>query len=737
MSGGFLSCFSNLLRLVCKKKPSNQNTTGKCSAEVSDIVEADTWSAKHFSTHMHVEKFIKEYFHIAISVAYPQLSPIPKVLIAPGKETDFQVNNALNLAKVLKRTPIEVAQEILASLPANEIIAESTTDSRGFIQVNVNMKFLSNYVHCLNNFGVSSTPVKQQRVAVDFSSPNIAKEMHVGHLRSTIIGDALCRMYEFCGHEVLRINHIGDWGTQFGMLIAYLKRQYPDHLENPPHISDLSIFYKESKVFFDSDPEFKKEAYAEVVSLQGDETNALKAWRLLCDVSRKEFQEIYDRLDIKLGEYGESFYKDKIPKVLQMCEDAGVITTLADGAKVIMPISKKHFSEITEKDFSFVFLYAFRNFKEETALQEVLKSYGIINADEEINLGKKQTKKVSEIDWQIDAEKVASAAAKMLTQADWFTALRPILEKGGHIENGSIVRVPKFKYPLIVQKRDGGFTYDTTDMAAIWYRTQVLHADVIRVITDVGQAGHFELINSAAEQMGWLNGTDVEHVGFGLVTGIDGKRFRTRNTDVVKLTDLIDEAVTRCYDISMEKAKEKEGSSVTEGTNTRTSGLSEKEIQKNAEVLGIAAIKYHDLKQNRASNYSFSFDKMCDLEGNSALYLLYSYVRICGIMRKVGDAATFQQVTPQEIEALCAEYPAARTLAFQLTKLHASIDRALADNMPSRLTDYVYSLVCRFTDLYGKVCIKDSPAAMALCNVCARMIEKCLELLGIGVVERL
>ena len=721
------SCFRGL-RQFFKSKTNNfvEEPIKSMSITNAHTVENGSWEKHTFCELQHVEKCLSVYFHDAIRAAYPELSPVPKVLMAQGKSADFQINNALSLAKLLKKTPTEVGEAILACLPENDIIAESALDPRGFIQVNVSMQYISKYVDAAKSFGIFYPCSQRKRVVVDFSSPNIAKDMHVGHLRSTIIGDALCRMYEFCGHDVHRVNHVGDWGTQFGMLIAYLKQQFPDCLENPPHISDLSIFYKASKVVFDSDPEFKHRAYAEVVALQSGDVNAVKAWNLLCDVSRKEFQIIYNRLNIKLDEYGESFYKDKIPGVLDLCETAGIITTLADGAKVIMPTEKLHFSALKEKGFILLFTYAFRNFKEEFFLHEVLRNKGIINSDDEIILSGKP-KKVTDIDWQVDAEKVAAAAAKILQKDDWFGSIRQLLASRGHVVDESYIKVPLFHYPLIVQKRDGGFTYDTTDLAAIWYRAKVLNADIVRVITDVGQAGHFELINTVASQMEWTSGVDVGHIGFGLVTGLDGKRFRTRNTDVVKLSDLIDEAVSRCHEISMKKEEDK----------SEAQSLSQETIEHNAEVLGIAAVKYHDLKQNRASNYAFSFDKMCDLDGNSALYLLYSYVRICGIVRKVGKTISTGGVNAFAIQKLCDEHPTARALALHITRSHAFIDRALEDGMPSRVTDYVYALVCRFTDMYGKVSIKNSPAAFTLCTVCGSMVEICLRLLGIDVVERL
>ena len=721
------SCFYGLKKLLFRKFRDSAESKLCTDIPVTPVSNPSAQLAEEqFRSIFHVEKSIRQFFAMAIRQAYPE-SPSPvKVLLAPGKVADFQINNSLSLAKSLNKPAAEVAAAILACIPANDIIGTSEADGRGFIYVNVRTEFLARYVCGTIAHGIAYPQEKKLNVVVDFSSPNIAKDMHVGHLRSTIIGDSLCRLYEFCGHNVHRVNHVGDWGTQFGMLIAYLKQQFPDCLENPPRIADLSVFYKASKVVFDTDAGFKERAYAEVVSLQRGDAEAVKAWDLLCNVSRTEFQVIYDRLQVKLDECGESFYKDKIPGTLELCDRAGLVTTLSDGAKVIMPMREVSPATLTEKEFTSLFMYAFREFKEETKLHSVLREFGIIDADDQLVQGKKPWKSIQEIEWQKDADKVAAAAAQMRRHSDWFANMQPLLEAKDLVVDES-VKVPLFSYPLIVQKRDGGFTYDTTDLAAIWYRTQVLHADVVRVITDIGQAGHFELINSVADTMGWSSSADVGHIGFGLVTGLDGKRFRTRNTDVVKLVDLIDEAVRRCHEISVAKEALKE----------ECQRLSEETLVRNAEVLGVAAIKYHDLKQNRSSSYAFSFDKMCDLDGNSALYLLYSYVRICGVVRKVSAQIATATVSPAAIEELCRAQPTARALALHIARFHAFVDRTLDDGMPSRLTDYAYALVCRFTDVYSKVAIKECPAAFALVNTCGVMLKTCMDLLGIQVVDRL
>ena len=355
----------------------------------------------------------------------------------------------------------------------------------------------------------------KKRVIVDFSSPNIAKEMHVGHLRSTIIGDGICRLLEFLGHDVLRLNHIGDWGTQFGMLIAHLQDEFPNFQTESPPISDLMAFYKQSKARFDADEDFKKRAYNCVVKLQAHEPDYLKAWNLICDVSRKEFQKVYDRLDVKLVERGESFYQDRMKEVV---------------------------SDLTKKN---------------------------------------------------------------------------MLEED---EGRMIMFAPGISVPLTVVKSDGGFTYDTSDMAALKQRIEEEQADWLIYVTDAGQATHFQQVFACAEKAGYVQpGVRVDHVGFGVVLGEDKKKFKTRSGDTVRLVELLDEGLKRSKDKLLEKEREKV--------------LSEEELLAAQTNVAYGCIKYADLSHNRNHEYIFSFDKMLDDRGNTAAYMLYAYTRIRSIAR--------------------------------------------------------------------------------------------------------
>ena len=370
-------------------------------------------------------------------------------------------------------------------------------------------------------------------VILDFSSPNIAKEMHVGHLRSSIIGDALARVMEFRGHRVLRLNHVGDWGTQFGMLITHLKQVAPQALTTAEAVDlgDLVAFYRQAKQRFDADGAFQLASREEVVRLQGGDPQSRRAWQLLCEQSRREFQQIYDRLDIRLQERGESFYNPHLEAVVGDLAASGLLV-VDDGARC-------------------VFLE------------------GVQGKD------------------------------------------------GGPL-------------PLIVQKSDGGFNYATTDLAAIRYRFAAPpEGDGARrliYVTDAGQASHFAGVFQVARRAGWIpEGARLEHVPFGLVQGEDGRKLKTRSGDTVRLRDLLDEAVERAEaDLRSRLAQE---------------GRQEEEafIHHVATTVGLGAVKYADLSQNRTTSYQFSFDRMLALQGNTAPYLLYALVRIAGIARRGGD----------------------------------------------------------------------------------------------------
>lgn len=545
---------------------------------------------------------------------------------------DYQSNVALSLTKILQKNPREIAQSIIDALEVTDICETPTIAGPGFINFTLKPSYLADLIKEVqkgDRLGID--PVETpQRVIVDFSSPNIAKEMHVGHLRSTIIGDSIARILEFRGQEVLRLNHVGDWGTQFGMLITYLKEAYPDALTKADalDIGDLVAFYKQAKVRFDEDEAFKEASRKQVVKLQSGDAESLQAWQLLCDQSRREFQKIYDILDIKLTERGESFYNPYLPNVLTALDEVGLLEEDA-GAQC-------------------VFLEGFKN-------------------------------------------------------------------KDGD------------RLPLIVQKSDGGFNYATTDLAAIRYRIKEDEAKRIIYVTDSGQAGHFAQVFQVAERAGFFPGdVEVVHVPFGLVQGEDGKKLKTRAGDTIKLKDLLEEAVNRSRaDLEQRLAADERQESP-------------EFIEQVSRVVGIGAVKYADLSQNRTSNYIFSFDKMLALQGNTAPYMLYAYVRVQGISRQGDiDLSTLPTDTP-----ILLEEAAELTLAKHLLQLSDVLISVEQDLMPNRLCEYLYDLSRKFNQFYEACPILKAEgdrrsSRLILADTTARTLKLGLSLLGIEVLDRM
>ena len=571
---------------------------------------------------------IEEVFFEFASELAPHL-PAEVVSSTQPQFGHYQCNTALRLAKVFKKNPREVAQKICEQLLSmkNSMISKVEIAGPGFLNITLDSQFLSaelNEVLHDPKLGVEK-PAKRKKIIIDFSSPNIAKELHVGHLRSTIIGDCLCRLFEFQGHDVLRLNHVGDWGTQFGMLIAFLKEFEPEILsgEKKSDLTMLMQLYRKAKKHFDENSDFKKRSQFEVTRLQAKDESSIKAWEQICNISRLGFQEIYDRLDIRLEERGESFYNSFLKKVVDDFEKAGHLS-ISGGAKC-------------------VFLEGFQNKDKE-----------------------------------------------------------PL--------------------PLILQKSDGGYNYATTDMAALHYRIEKDHADRIIYVVDAGQRLHFEMLFKAAEKVGYVDSEKVElnHVPFGVVLGPDGKKFKTRSGETEKLMDLITKAVDEARRISKERLSE----------------ASEEEISHMAEVLGIDAIKYSDLSGNRMKDYVFSYERMLKFEGNTAPYMLYSFVRIQGIKRKIGKG--IKDVMKKNVIEL--QHPTEIALGLYLRQFGEVVEMVENDLFPHHLCEYLYHLSQKFHHFFRDCRVEGVPeegSRLLLCEVTARILEKTLHLLGLKTLNRM
>jgi arginyl-tRNA synthetase len=551
---------------------------------------------------------------------------------------DYQANVAMSLAKKLGQPPRAIADQIVQQLQLGDLCEPPTVAGPGFINLYFKTTYLESQLQQMqtdSRLGVA--PVQPaQKMIVDFSSPNIAKEMHVGHLRSTIIGDCIARVLEFLGHDVLRLNHVGDWGTQFGMLITHLRSAYPEALKtkNALALGDLTAFYKEAKQRFDEDETFQATSRAEVVKLQSGDPETIDAWKLLCEQSRIAFQDIYDRLDVRLIERGESFYNPLL-------------------ADVVAELDRLHLL-VEDQGAKCVFLEGFTN------------------------------------------------------------------------REGQPM-------PLIVQKSGGGYNYATTDLAAVRQRTTIEQAARMIYITDAGQANHFAQVWQVAGRAGWIPDTvELVHVPFGLVQGEDGKKFKTRSGETVRLMDLLDEAIARARKDLETRLQAEDRSETSEF------------IEQVAKIVGLSAVKYADLSQNRTSNYIFSYDKMLDLKGNTAPYMLYAYVRVQGISRKGGIDFTqlAQAGVAQEGVAIALQDETELTLAKHLLQLDQVLDEVATELMPNRLCQYLFELSQKFNQFYDRcpVLQAEEPqrtSRLMLSDLTARTIRLGLSLLGIGVLERM
>ncbi len=529
---------------------------------------------------------------------------------------DYQYNGAMALAKKLGQNPREIATKIASHIPIGEMIAKCEVAGPGFVNIWLDEEWIANKSKELiddKRLGIENT-TNPSTIVVDYSSPNMAKEMHVGHLRSTIIGDTLSNLFEFLGDNVIRQNHIGDWGTQFGMLIAYLEETGSN---GGAKLSDLEQFYKDAKKRFDSDEDFADTAREYVVKLQSGDEKCLRLWNDFINTSLSHCEEVYSKLGVKLTREdvkAESSYNDDLEDVIKTLEKKGLLS-ISDGAKCIF-------------------------------------------LDEE-------------------------------------------------------------KPPFIVQKKDGGYLYATTDLAAIRHRVQTLEADRISYVVDARQSEHFRQLFEVARKAGFAGpDTHLEHVSFGMMLDKSGKPFKTRDGGTIKLIDLLEEAVSRAKDAITQREQ-----------------YSDDELDHIAEVVGIGAVKYADLSIHRDSNYIFDWDKMLSLNGNTSLYLQYAYARIRSILRK----------HDKEIKGdIILQDPLERALALKLLRFEDTLTIAASESLPHYITTYLYETATLFMKFYENCPIlrddigEDTrQSRLLLSRLTAQTIKTGLGLLGIGVLDRL
>ena len=540
-----------------------------------------------------------------------------------------------SLAGILKKSPQEIAIQI-SELVASDLQSFAIVSSMsGFVNITAKPEWLSNRISILladPRLGVS---VDQKKTfVVDYSAPNVAKEMHVGHLRSTVIGDTIVRMLEFKGHTVIRENHVGDWGTPFGMLIEHLLDLGEDRAANELGVGDLDSFYKQARSKFVSDEEFANRSRSRVVLLQGGDAETLRLWRILVDESMRYFNEVYSMLGVMLTDddiRGESSYQELLPEVVYRLKESGDLEE-SDGADVVFP-------------------------------------GGWVNRDGE-----------------------------------------PL--------------------PMIIRKADGGYNYSTSDLACIIDRVERLGCDGFLYVVGTPQKQHFEMVFQVAKKAGFMSHNhQAVHVNFGSVLDTDGKVLKSREGEVIKLHDLLEEAIRRAK----------------QSIDDKNPDLLGKEREEVARAVGIGAVKYADLSTERTKDYVFDWEKMLSFEGNTAPYLQYAYARISSIFRKWGGdreslTTNFESLMESELSNLRSEEI---LLSRRLVEFPSILDDSVSTFSPHKLCKHLHSIASSFASFYENCGIlkEDDEAIsrrrLALCEVTSRELKLGLEMMGINVPERM
>ena len=533
---------------------------------------------------------------------------------------DYQANGVMAAAKRAGKNPREVAQAVIDAIDLDGIASDLSVAGPGFINITLAPQFIA-------NAATSPQPsADPQRVVIDYSGPNLAKEMHVGHLRSTIIGDCIARVLESLGHTVIRQNHVGDWGTQFGMLLTFMAEQGAAS----DSLADLEHFYRQAKQRFDTDDDFQTRSRQAVVQLQSGDADMLVQWQKFIEISMSHCQSLYDRLGIDLSAAdmdGESSYNDDLKNTIEHLDAQGLLTE-SDGAQC-------------------VFLDEFKN-------------------------------------------------------------------KEGEAQ------------PIIVQKSDGGYLYSTSDLACLRRRIGNFKADRVLYFVDARQALHFKQVFAVADAAGISNPqVELVHMPFGTMLGKDNKPFKTREGALVKLSELLDEAISRASTLLQERA-----------VQSKNPDIDDAELAALAEIIGIGAVKYADLSKNRTSDYVFDWDQMLSFDGNTAPYLQYAYSRTRSIFSR-GDVDV--AALPEHV---VSEGEPERRLAVAIAGYQDLLEQVAQEGYPHQLCAYLYDLAGRFTQFYEQCPILTSDDAvktrrLTLTKQTGDVLSNGLTLLGIRVAERM
>lgn len=589
---------------------------------------------------MNALEYLRRQFTVSLSALTPKGAEYAHHVRAAqdAKFGDYQANCAMPLKAELGGNPREIAQRIIDGLPNREDFASLEIAGPGFINMRLADDFLARHAGLLlqdPRLGVEM-PDSPSTMVIDFSSPNVAKPMHVGHLRSTIIGDALARIHRALGWTVVTDNHLGDWGTQFGMLIHGWRHLRDEANAQKDPLGELARLYRLVNQLSEENPEVARAARLETAKLHEGDPENLALWNQFIPWCLEDLERIYHRLDITFDhQFGESFYQPMLKDVVEELKKKGLAEE-SDGAVCVF----------------------FRD------------------------------------------------------------------PSGKLDDEGKPVMIMA---PTIIQKADGAFTYATSDLACIRHRVDTFHPDVIVYVVDDRQSLHFEQLFLTAKRSGF-DQVKLVHVAFGKITGKDGKPFKTREGGTVGLGALLDEAVTRSLAKLEEIAKDR-------GEEEQ---LPREEWQRVAETVGIGAVKYADLSQNRASDYVFDWDKMISLQGNTATYLQYVYARNRSIFRR-------GKIDPDGLPSasLLLEHPSERALALALVGYPEALAQAAADFKPNVLTHYLFELANRYNSFFRDCPVLKAPSEavrasrLLLCELTARTIRQGLSLLGIATVERM
>ena len=577
---------------------------------------------------MNIQALINDKVSQALEAAgAPAGSPAAVRQSAKPQFGDYQANGVMGVAKKLGTNPREFAQKVLDVLDLDGIASKTEIAGPGFINIFLSEEFLAKQAEsALSDSRLGVAAEAQKTIVADYSAPNVAKEMHVGHLRSTIIGDAVVRTLEFLGHKVIRANHIGDWGTQFGMLIANLERVQKESGEVSMELSDLEAFYRESKKLYDEDEEFALRARNYVVKLQSGDEYCAEMWKKLVDVTMVQNQRNYDRLNVSLTRddvMGESMYNDMLPGIVADLKERGIAQE-DDGAQV-------------------VFLEEYKN------------------------------------------------------------------------KDGEAMGV-------IIQKRDGGFLYTTTDIACAKYRYETLGANRVLYFIDSRQHQHLMQAWTIVRKAGYVpEEVSLEHHAFGMMLGKDGRPFKTRAGGTVRLADLLDEAEERAIKL----------------IESKNADLDSEEKVKIANTVAMAAVKYADLSKHRTTDYVFDWDNMLAFEGNTAPYMQYAYTRVSSIFAKAGismdNLAGEIKVTEEKEKALIAK----------LLQFEEAVQSVAREGQPHIMCSYLFELAGQFSSFYEACPILNTEdesvkqSRLKLAALTAKTIKQGLSLLGIETLERM